>query len=72
MTSMRPRPPEVTEVETIQQGRREPKHKQLISLSEADWLESPQGQMSLVEMLTAAGFGVDMEQGHPATCKPTC
>eukprot|EP00973_Karenia_brevis_P071145 9885349-Karenia_brevis.AAC.1 len=64
MASMHPRPPEETEVETIQppQGRREPRQEKLRSLFEADWLEGPQGQMSLAEVLTAAAFGVDREQ----------
>eukprot|EP00973_Karenia_brevis_P004404 602882-Karenia_brevis.AAC.1 len=66
LPSRHQRPPEVNEVESIQlspQGRNEPKHKQLIALSGADWLEGPQGLMSLADMLTAAGFEVDRGQG---------
>eukprot|EP00973_Karenia_brevis_P078761 10932166-Karenia_brevis.AAC.1 len=65
MASKQLRPPEETEVETTQpspQGRREPKQKQFRSLSEADWLEGLQGQMSLADMLAESGFGMDREQ----------
>eukprot|EP00973_Karenia_brevis_P034529 4763044-Karenia_brevis.AAC.1 len=66
MASMHlPKPPKVTEVGTIQpspQGKREPKHQQLTSLTRADWLEGLQGHMSQADMLTVAGFGVDTEQ----------
>eukprot|EP00973_Karenia_brevis_P083672 11608714-Karenia_brevis.AAC.1 len=50
-------PPEDHEVGPKQlssQGRNEPKHQQLIALDGSDWLDGPQGLMSLADMLIAA------------------